>query len=522
MSKRNQAIFRYVVYGLLAAGIVWQAAALVFSRGSFSSRNTNVVTVTGNVDRPGRYRIPVGTTQFEILRVAGIRPTSDILGFNLMQQVSGDDTLIVNTAQRPPVAKREAANARMEFYYGEMAVISRDGKNRPLQEGMTIDPGDRILTEAKSQAELSINGFSRLDIDNFSEISFEKIGVPEEDRMVVEIQQKIGICWYKTAYAAPNELYRILTPLVNITVGGSGADFMVEAKYEEINIHNMDGLLLVERPGGEEAINLISGQTVTIFSDGRPFQVKTLSPDVSPGDKFSQLMQEKTNYATKDLPLNFVYFGVPNAYYFVSVQYDKGITKVIDIPATTSIESYVVGINTLDQALLQGGGAFASTLVERIMDTRVSKYFLMDKSTVIRAAAAMGGVPIDVDRSAASYLKIAPGSQKLTDEKLIRFMSPGVSGQQECHDRQVKVLRALFDKLTTKNLVVTSVLATNLIAGVETNFSVNDIMMEYGKFMSNKSWEMRTFQLPTTVVKRGNSIIYEPNIEKCRNLMTVQ
>jgi hypothetical protein len=49
--------------------------------------------------------------------------------------------------------------ARLEFYFGELNVISSDGRNRPVNDRMEITSGDRVLTEAstrqKSPLELS-------------------------------------------------------------------------------------------------------------------------------------------------------------------------------------------------------------------------------------------------------------------------------------------------------------------------------------------------------------------------------
>jgi hypothetical protein len=522
MSNKSRQIFFFAVYGLLGAGILWQVCAVIFSRVEFSHANTHLVSVYGEVERPGRYRVPIGTTDFEILRVAGMRPISDISAFNLMNQVTANETLTVGTRAVPLGEKKSAASARFEFSLGEVSVIARDGRNQTIEDGMSFTEGDRIITDAKGQVEASVNGYSRIDVDNFSELSFEKIGAVEESKNVVEMLQKSGTCWYKMSYSSPGELFRIMTPLVRVTVAGQGADFMMEVKYDEVNVHNIDGLVLVERLLGQEAINLIAGQTATIFADGRPFQVKTLALDISPNDKFSALIKEKTNYMLRGLPFNFVFFGVPGSYYVVNVQYEKGVINVVNLPPKTSVEEYVQGASTLDEALLQGGPVFASTLVERIMDTRIPKYCLLTKESLVRAAAVLGGVSVDVDKKAAGALKTAAGSQKLTNENLIKFMAPGVSGWEEARQRQELVLRAVYDRMVTKNFVVTSVVAAQLVAAMETNIAANDAVVEYQKFASTRSWSLRMHRLPVTPIQSGRMMIQQPLVDQARKLLIVE
>jgi len=522
MSRKSRQIFSIAVYGLLGAGILWQAYAIIFSRVEFSHTNTHLVSVYGEVERPGRYRVPVGTTDFEILRVAGIRPVSDISAFNLMNQVAPGETLTVGTRAVPLGEKKSPATAKFDFSLGDVSVIARDGRNQTIADGMSLTEGDRIITDAKGQAETTVNGYSQVEVDNFSELSFEKIGAVEEQKTVVEMLQKSGTCWYKMTYASPTELFRIMTPLVRVTVAGQGADFMMEVKYDEINVSTIDGLVLVERLQGQEAINLIAGQTVTIFADGRPFQVKSLAPDISPNDRFAALIKEKTSYMLRGLPFNFVFFGVPGSYYVVNVQYEKGIVNIVNLPPKTSVEEYVQGASTLDEALLQGGPIFASTLVERIMDTRIPKYCLIEKENLVRAAAALGGVTVDVDPVAAGKLQIASGSQKLNNEGLVKFMAPGLSGWEKAQQRQELVLRAIYERMVSKNIVVTSVVAAELVATMETNIAANDAVAEYQKFASTRSWSLHMYHLPTTPVQSGRTIVQQPLVDQARKLLIVE
>jgi hypothetical protein len=522
-SKSKKRIATYFVYGILAAVIVWELVAVVgpfvFPAGP-AAENNFIVNVTGNVLRPGHYSVPQGTTHFEILKVAGVRSTSDISQYDLARPITDKQQLQVGTMPNPVTMKKEADKIRVEFSLGTVSVIAPDGKTRPQAAGMEISQGDRVLTGEKSQAELSASAFSRIDMDNLSELVADKISAAEGEKTATWLFQKSGTVWYKIAYGSKTELFRITAPLVNVTVAGSGADFTITAKPGRIDINNTDGVLLVERAAGGEAINLISGQTATIYGDSRPFQVSSLSADAAPAERFSVLTKEKTSFMMQHTPFNFVFCGVPTVYYFGSVQYDNGTFHLVHLPAETSVEQFVQGCATLDQAFLFGGGVFVSTLVEQMMNTRISKYCVLEKEDIIRVAAAMGGInTVDVDEKAAAAMKIAKGPQKLTSQQLVQFLKPSLSGTEDFKLRQTKVLKAIFEGFSSKNIVLTALLAQQVLSHLQTNVSALEAMDEYGKFTAVKGWTFTQHSLPVKQSVRGGRIIADPNLEECKTLL---
>lgn len=522
MKKSNRRKLTHFIYGTLFCAILFQLGFIAytfFASEQGTSYETCLVRVDGDIDHPGVYRVPRGATQFEILQTAGVRPTSNISVFNLLAQISEDQAIEVDQAENPIETAIDQSMVRMEFYLGELSIISRDGRTRPAQEGLTLRAGDRVLTEAKSQVEMSINTYSRVDMDNFAELTVEKIGAPEGDKNVVEFFQRAGICWYKMVYSNRSEHFRILTPYAMITVAGSGADFLIDAKYNEVLVHNIDGLVLIERLTGEESINLISGQTAIIYADGRPFQVQSITADVSPNETFSELIKEKTNYMLRHMPLNFLFCGIPNVYYFISLQFERGIAHVVQIPPTTSVEHFVQGINTLTQAHLHGGPIFASTIVERIMDTRIPKYCVFSRANVIRTASSLGDIIVNIDPKAAALLRLPTGPQKLAPSQLAFFLAPSISGWEDSRTRQMTVLKAIFESIKTRNIVINALLATQLLSGIETNFSSDDVMRQYNKFTSRKNWTFKTHVIPTEPIKRGKRVIHDPILDLCRDLL---
>ena len=516
-------VVTFLIYSVLLAGIIWQGVLLYRQlRPNVMSvkRSMIDVKVGGNVRKPGWYRIPIGTTEFEILKVAGIRPTSDLSMFSLTQQLDSADNLEVGTLDKAVSAKKEQLSARLEFFFGEVSVIGADGRNVPQHEGLAISQGDRILTEASSQAELSVGAYSRIDMDNFSELTFDKLGMESEGKAAVEMFQRAGVCWYKAVYTKNSELFRINTQTMGVSVGGSGADFLIDVQSDKTVINLMDGLLLIERTGGGEAINMISGQSVTVYNDERPFQVTKLTPDVSVNERFAQLSREKVNYLSRQMPLNFMFCGTPSVYYFINVQYDISLCTVVRLPAKLLIEQFANGISTLDQAFLYGGPVMVATFAERVLDTRIPKYIVFDKEDIINIGSAMGGLEATVDQHAASYLNVPKGKRVLADEMLALYLSPAISGVEGAHDRQSQMLRSLFTGLQNKRLVPTLVLADEVVGSTETNFGATEIMNHFSKFSEKTNWKYRELALPVTVVKRNNLNCYDPQLEKCKKLLT--
>jgi hypothetical protein len=510
-----------VIYCAMILFIAWQATRLITIAGKTSSATASddcLVTIQGNVIRPGTYRVAPGMTHFEILKVAGIRPTSDISGFDLTRQISGNQQMDVGTMPNP-VTLKKAETVNLEFFMGQVSIIAADGKSRTTEEGLEIAEGDRILTDEKAQAEIAINGFSRVDIDEYSEYVIDKINVEEKGKKMASVFLKSGASWQKIVYANKTEVFKVATPFATITVAGTGADFMIMVKQDEVDIHDIDGLLLVERVAGAEAINMIAGQSAVIFRDNRPIQVTQLAAEVNPADRFSILTKAKTDFVMRHMPFQFLLCAVPGVYYFISIQFETGKVHSVHIPGSTSIEEFVQGCSTLDQAFLYGGAVFVSTLVEQIMDSRIPKYIIITKDDLNRMAATIGGISMNVDEKAASALRVPRGLQKLNNAQLLKYLNPSLSGTKDFEMRQNQTMRAVFEGFRSKNIVLTALLSEQLISAMETNFTSNEIMNNYTKFSEIKNWTYIEHELPLKQVVQNGKTRDDPNLEECKTLL---
>ncbi len=520
--KTRKQIAVWSVYGLLAAGIAWRLFSILAPSLGWSGPGTGdnwVVSVTGNVMRPGEYRVPQGTTPFEILKVAGIRPTSDISAFDLAGQITNNQQLQVGTMPNPVTMKRLPDRIRLEFHTGGVSVTASGGQTRPLESGMEIHQGDRVITADKSQAELSASSFSRIDLDSASEVAFDKVASVEDGRTTTWPTQKSGVVWYKIVYGSASELFRITTSLVTITVAGSGADFTVAVKPDEIDVNAMDGQVLVERVKGNEAINLVSGQSASVFGDGRPFQVSPVTQDMRPIARFSVLTKAKSEVMQRATPFTFVFCGIPSVYYVASADYETGTFQVVNLPPDLDVQEFVQGCATLSQAFLYGGGLYVSLIAEQLLNTRVPKQAVLEKSDMVRIAATLGGVTVDVDEKAAAELKVKKGVQKLSGDQVGLFLRPHISTAEDFKDRQLRVIKALFEQLSTKNIVLTALLSQQLVAVIQTNISAAELMDQYAKFASVQNWKFRQYSLPVKRTWHEGKGSLDPDLDECKMLL---
>jgi hypothetical protein len=384
---------------------------------------------------------------------------------------------------------------------------------------MSIEAGNKLRTQVNTQAEFSINSYSRLDMDNNTEITFDKIAV-EDGKRVVDVFQWTGMCWYKVVYADRDEQIRILTPLARFTVSGKGADFKVEVTPTEVVIETREGLVVAERPDAGETVNLVVGQKAVAYADGRPFDIIRIAPDATLTARFAQLNKKKVDILVKYMPVNLLMCAVPSVFYLISIQFDRNEIHAVYIPAQTYVGDYVHGFSTMGEAFLYGGSAFVTTIVERILNVRVPKYAVLDKEDITRSVATLGGVNVVVDEAAASALRVRGGRRKLKDDEIVAFMRPGVSGGEDAVRRQMDVIKAVFDGFRSKGIVMTALMADQMLSGTESNLTSSELMGYFTNFSSRSNWAFKSHNLPVKNVTVGGRVYQEPLLDACKKLLT--
>jgi hypothetical protein len=518
--KRRFAVI--IIYLLLITGIAWQSFALVTKfgpHGKFAQIKSHKVMVQGDVRRPGMYRVPEGTTQFEILKVAGVRPTSDLSTFNLMSAVGENGEIIVDSRETAAGVRAQSIAVRLEFYYGDISITGKDGRSVPAQEGIVLSEGDRIATELSSQVELSIGSFSRVDLDAFSELTFDRLSIADNGNITLDLFQKMGVCWYKIAYADKNEAYRVVIPGGSVSIAGSGADFLVDIQPDQTTINCTDGQLGIERTGGTESINLITGQSATLYNDGRPIQVSRLAPDMSATERFSQLTQEKKSVTLRGQPLNFLFCGTPAVFFAISVQFDKGIIYTIDIPPRLVVEQFTQGIYTLDEAFLYGGPALANSIIERILNIRLTRYTQFTRDDILKTADILGGLNATLDAKASAQLKMKMGANKLMSQNLAAYLSSARNSPEEVEVHERQLLGSLIQGIRDKSIVLTPPTTAQILSLIESNFTTQEVMDFYLRLSTSSSVLQKHVNLPVHEQRTKGRLVFEPDLEKCRAIV---
>jgi anionic cell wall polymer biosynthesis LytR-Cps2A-Psr (LCP) family protein len=516
-------LFSYAVYAVLITGIAFECYSLVKQTGVFGKRDvlsTYKINIEGNIRKPGWYVVPEGTTQFEILKVAGVRPSSDLSVINLASQIENNQSIRIGTLDKPVIVSDRQEHAKVEFFFGDAQITHADAKTSSLQSGNNILPGERVQVRGASQAEISISSFSRIDLDNFADVTFEKINQTYADHSVTELTQNNGSCWHRIVYANADEIYRVFTRSVVLTIVGSGADFLLDVQNDQVVINIMNGLLLVERRAGGESINMISGQSATIYDDERPFQITRLAADISANEQFTQLTEGKSDALVKDAPLNMFFSVAPNIFYLLRTNFQKGEIHLIRIPESLLIEQFTQNMSTIDLAYLYGGSQFVSTFLERLFNTRIQKYISTSKDGIERITDILGGITIDVDAKAADYLNISKGRQKLTSRYITRYLSPAVSGAADASGRQSQVLRALYDEFRSKNFIPTIMVADQIISTSESSITAQEMIDYFSKFAKRSDWVYKEYTIPSRVVSRNARQCFDPLVEDCRRIMS--
>jgi hypothetical protein len=518
MTRAGRSLIRKVLYALMVAIIVWQAVSMVTiaRRPAVLKLSKKIdVTVTGNVNNPGTYSVPIGTTNYEILKVAGVRTNSDISGLDLNGEVAANQSISVGARDNPVKIN---AFVRLEFYLGAITIETRDGMERPVQEGIAIDAGNKLVTLNKAQAELSINSYSRIDVDDNTEISVEKVAV-ENGIRVVDVFQRSGMCWYKIAYSGKDEKIRVLTPYAEFSASGKGADFTVRLKSNGAGVDCRDGLVIVERRQTGERINVMAGQRAIAYSDERPFDIVRVSPDAALPAKFTHLNRKKAETPDVSGPVNILLCAVPEAYRLISIRFNEKKIHIVNIPAKTYVGDFASGFSTMGEAFLFGGSVFASSIAERLFNVRVPKYAIIEKEDISRVAASMGGVTILLDNAAASALRMSSGKHKVKDDELLAFMRPGISGSEDAARRQNEVIKVLFEGFRSKSIVMTMLMADQIMSNVESNMTSGEILGYYQKFSSGSSWELVNHTLPVKNILFDEKMFQQPLLEECRKIL---
>ncbi len=153
-----------------------------------------------------------------------------------------------------------------------------------------------------------------------------------------------------------------------------------------------------------------------------------------------------------------------------------------------------------------------------IMNKRIPSYCVFDKNAVLNLASSIKNLKIKLDEKAASALGVSPGEQRLAGEAIASFLKPGISGQDDSRSGQIQLMRAIFEALRSKNLIISSMLAQQVVANIETNFTSSEILQYYNRFTEQQGWTLKEHHLPGKTKKKGDKSSFEIKLDKCRSI----
>jgi anionic cell wall polymer biosynthesis LytR-Cps2A-Psr (LCP) family protein len=86
--------------------------------------------------------------------------------------------------------------------------------------------------------------------------------------------------------------------------------------------------------------------------------------------------------------------------------------------------------------------------------------------------------------------------------------------------RQTEVIRAIFDGFRTKGIVMTAIMADQVLSGIETNLTSTELMQDYANFSSRTGWSMKSHTLPVKTLTADGKTYEQPVLDACRALLT--
>jgi anionic cell wall polymer biosynthesis LytR-Cps2A-Psr (LCP) family protein len=218
--------------------------------------------------------------------------------------------------------------------------------------------------------------------------------------------------------------------------------------------------------------------------------------------------------------LNIFFSVSPGVYYILNLQFSKNETHLIRIPQELLVEQFAQSISTFDQAYLYGGPVFVTSLLERLFNTRIPKFISCSKDDIVSISNILGGLTVDVDAKASSFLGIPRGKQKLDSKIVTKYLSPAVSGAADAQERQTQALRNLFDEIRFKNVVPTLMTANQIIGSSETNFSATEIIEQFSRFSGKTNWIYKEDFLPASYIQKNGRNCYDPDLINCRRIIS--
>lgn len=451
-----------------------------------------MVEVLGNVERPGRYRCPKGTTKFSILERAGIRNNSDLRLVQVAETVENNQSLSVGVGKAVGIKEQVTLGwARVNFFLGSFFLFDSLGKKTPVEVNKLVPLQSALQTEADGRGEILLSDASTFTLWPNSRCQINKVlTVNAEGIKETEVAMLAGQGEFLIRPQGTNRLY-ILTPQCKVLVKGTELSVLISRDQTTVKVIN--GFVEVQRLKDSTRINLVGGQFTTIGVDTlAPLEVKYLSAEPQQEkDQREIFRREKQNYLEKNASYKMLYVANPAIFIVLNLDPSAKVISLNRIPGDLNISNIVEGFEKLDQAYLFGGPQFTVSICERLTSVKLNFYLIQTVEDVKLTLGRMGNLPVDVDVAAAKLLGIGSGVQTLTPDQAFQFMGPRISGLKDASERQNKVMEAIFKVVKEKKMRLSPLFAESILQGTKTDLSAKKIMDMYKTFSLSEDWAFK-------------------------------
>ncbi len=471
------------------------------------------VTVTGNVKKQGKIKVPFGSTMFEILQVAGIKPTSDIDKIALNQEAKNGQTVSIGKRRRKiDINKTYKFDAcQLDYSQGKLRITDKNGKKKKTIAGVFISEGDNIKSTKDGYAKLKWRDNSSLILSGSSHAVMNKIKSTSGEKIQNIVSLKSGKFWAHIQSQKNGNEYIFKTPHMTMTI--KGTEFVVNVNPIESRVELYEGMIYIQNRGETKGINIIPGQMVSSRGKNNPLIPKEI-PDNVEIYEYRRLNEESGDILKKHQAFTALLCVVPNMYILFKMDPEQKYISYIYIPSNTWVGDIASGCDIFNKTFLYGGADFSVSVAERLLKTKINKFVVYNANDVRKIIDIMGGISINVDRKAATVLGIVSGKRKANGYYAVKFMSPSISGENDAKRRQKEVLNDLFNNLKDKNILLSAGVINQIFSGSNSNITPKEALVLYSMFNEVKGWKMKSFTIPGNSVVREGSPYFKPNVKE--------
>jgi hypothetical protein len=455
------------------------------------------VTIEGIVRKPGVYYVPYGTTKFEVLRVAGVLPNSDLADVDIYAQAeSGEQINVGKLEQDVTIKPDEVAKAcQINYAIGDVTIKGSKGVKK-AEKDISVIEGDVIVTGKNGSIELRLGDESLVDLRSESELLVESLYKASGDgQLAVNFSLTKGRLWSFIKPQPANIRWKFFTQYLVADI--QGTEIEINHSLERSVLLVKKGLVYAGRKNTEKRLSVMEGQKIVVESD---MQKDIAVSEQTDEDRISAiedsaLARSQGAARTESVMRRFVFLLVPHYYVLTEINQQNGAITVNRIMPSINVSDYVEGVNDLGKVYLYGGIRLTVSVIERITRKRIEKFAVLDQQGMTRTIDKLGGVTLDLDFESAEALGLKQGRHKLSSERVISYVKgSNRSSFASSFDRQENVIKALFNEVIQSKVLLTNVLITQLTQGLETDIDPSYGVELYDLIKTRNDWRVDIVQ----------------------------